>query len=268
MTMPAFGAVLLPLRDLRLGPMRLSPYGLCAAIGVVMSMALAGRSARRVGVDPEAAWDVGLFGIACCFVVSRLLLILSDPRALLRYPVLVLSLPSLTIAGMAASSFAIGLYLWRKRLPMRSVLDVFAPAGALLASFLELGHWLDGTEVGMPVFQRAQGLVVGFRPVSVYGIALSLGVFALLWRVLGRGWLPGRVAALALALGGLVAFGLDMITLPAELFSDPLLEPGQMVALGAMLAGALLWTFPAQSWPGERKVLLEESAPRVQGEAR
>ena len=268
MTIPAFGAVLLPLRDLRFGPMRLSPYGACAAVGVVLSMALGGRTARRVGVHPEAAWDVGLFAIACCFVASRMLLVLSDPKAFLRYPVLVLSLPSLTIAGMALAAVAVWVYLWRKRLPSRSVLDAFAPAGALLAAFLELGHWLDGSELGMPVLRKADGLVVGFQPVSMYGVVLSLGLVVGLWRALDEKWLPGRVAALGLMAGGTVAFGLDMISMPPELFSDLVLEPGQMVALGAMSGGALLWTFAPQRSQRMREVVAVESAPSVQGEAR
>ncbi len=163
---------------------------------------------------------------------------------------LVLSLPSLTIAGMALAGVVVAVYLWRKRLPARSVLDAFAPAGALMAAFLELGHWLDGSEVGMPILRGYISVVVGFRPVSMYGVVVSLGLLAVLWGALGAVRGAGRVAALGLMLGGLAAFGLDMITLPPELFSDLALEPGQMVALGAMLGGAVLWTFA----PGEEPV--------------
>ncbi len=230
--------------------MRLSPYGACAAAGVMLSMALAGRSARRVRVPPEATWDTGFFAIACCFVASRLLLILSDPKAFAQFPVLVLSLPSLTIAGIALAAVAVGVYVWRKRLPALALMDAFAPSGALLAAFLELGHWLDGSEIGMPVLRGKDHAVVGFRPVSVYGVVLSLVLLVVLWRALRTERKQGRVAASGLILGGLAAFGLDTLTVPAELFSDLPLEPGQMVALGAMLGGAVLWTLAREAAPG------------------
>ncbi len=231
-------------------------------------MALAGRSARRVGVTLEAVWDVGLFAIACCFAASRLLLVLSDAEAFLRYPVLVLSLPSLTLGGIAIAAALVWVYLRRKRWPVLPMLDAFAPSGALLAAFLELGHWLDGSELGMPVFRGYVSVVVGFRPVSAYGVVASLVVLAVLWRALGRLREPGQLAALGLMLGSLVAFALDTISLPPELFSDLPLEPGQIVALGGMLVGALLWTFGPQASSGKAENFALESAPTLQGEAR
>jgi phosphatidylglycerol---prolipoprotein diacylglyceryl transferase len=229
--------------------MRLSPYGACAAAGLMLGMALAGRSARRVQVLPEAMWDTGFFAIACCFVTSRLLLILSDLRAFAQFPILVLSLPSLTIGGIALAAVAVAVYIWRKQLPAFRLLDAFAPSGALLAAFLELGHWLDGSEIGMPVLRGANHAVVGFRPVSMYGVLLALGLVVVLWRALGLRARPGRAAAVGLILGGAAAFGLDTLTVPAELFSNLPLEPGQIVALGAMLGGAVLWALAPEALP-------------------
>ena len=44
-------------------------------------------------------------------------------------------------------------------------------------------------------------------------------------------------------LGGAAAFCLEMLTQPSPALMDLLVEPGQWIALGAMLTGALLWTF-------------------------
>jgi len=236
-------AALLPTRGFRLGPMRLTPYGACAALGVLSAMGLTGRTARRLGLSPEAAWDTGLFAILSCFAASRLLLVLADPKAFVHYPLLVLGLPSLTIGGMALAALVTWIYVRRKRLPLARTLDAFAPGGALLAAFLELGHFLDGSEPGMPVFRNGGDHAVGLRPVSLFGLVVAMLLLGLLWLASGRRWRRGRVAALGLMLGGLSAFTLDMISLPAELFSTWWLDPGQLVALGAMVAGALLWTF-------------------------
>ncbi len=222
--------------------MRLTPYGACAALGVVLAMGLSGRTARRLRLRPEAVWDAGLFAVMSCFIASRLLLVLSDPRAFSRYPLLVLSLPSLTLGGMGLGALATWLYLRRKRLPVLKVLDAFAPPGALLATFLELGHWMDGSEPGMPVFNGDKNHGLHLLPVSLYGVLLSVALLAVLWIALGKPWPTGRVAGLALMLGGAAAFGLDMLSLPEDLFSGLPLEAGQLVALTAMLAGVALWS--------------------------
>lgn len=124
------------IQPFRFGPMRLTPYGAVAALGVVLATALSGSAVRRVSLPAEAAWDAGVFAIACCFAASRLLLVLSDPKAFARYPVLVLSLPSLTFAGMTLAAVLVWVYLRRKNLPVLAMLDAFAPCGALLGMFL------------------------------------------------------------------------------------------------------------------------------------
>ena len=246
--------------------MRLSSYGACAAVGLVLAMALSRRTARRAGFEPEAVWDAGLFAIICCFVASRLLLVLRDPVAFTRFPLLVLSLPSLTYGGMALAAVLLWAYLRRKRLAVLPLLDVFAAPAALLTLLLEIGHWMDGSEVGMPT-----GLPWHVRdpwgpdpvhPVALYGAVTALVMGLVLWQLLGRLW-PGRVAAVGLMLSGAAAFGLDMLSQPNEPTSGLLLEPGQWMALGVMLAGTLLWAF-ARSQSAQPDVVANVSIPPFQ----
>ena len=237
----ASAAVLLSTTHLlRLGPLRLSLYGLCAALGLVLAMALSRRTASRLGLDPEQAWNAGVFAIFSCFVFSRLVLIVRDPTAFRRFPLAVLGLPSLTFGGLALAGVATAIYLARKRLPLLRILDTFAAPGALLAVALELGHWLEGSELGMPI-DRTGTLR---HPVSLYGVLASVLLTAVLWWLTQRPRRPGMRAALAFLAGGATAFGLDMLTEPAPISGDAWLEPGQWVALTAIAAGAALWALP------------------------
>lgn len=250
------GSVLLP-QALRLGPLRMTSYGACAAAGIVAAMALSGRVAQRFGLDRERAWDAGLFAVVSCFAASRLLLVLRDPHAFWQFPVLVLSLPSLTVAGLLLAAVMTWIWIRWKRLPLLRLLDTFAPGGALLAAFLELGHWIDGSEPGMPLNWRWMGLDLaapGLRlhPVALYGAVGALllcGALLLSGRRLTR---PGRLAAAGLMAGGLLAFLLALLTLPTGLGERWSIEPGQVLSLAALLAGALLWSFAPVS-------LLEDS---------
>ncbi len=252
-------AAVIAVHALRLGPLRFSVYGLCAAFGLMLAMATARGAAHGPHAElqlpdppllaPDAVWDAGLFALLSCFFASRLLLVLRDPIAFIHYPLLVLSLPSLTFGGMAAAAVITWVYLRRKHLSVLSIVDIYAPSAALLAAFLELGHALDGTEVGMPstlpwaVHEPGISGSLRFHPVALYGCGAALLLASALWyRLRSHHGRHGEAAALALMGGGAAAFGLAMVTLPSPAPVDLWLEPGQWVAVAAMLGGALLFT--------------------------
>ncbi|MGI4827501.1 MAG: prolipoprotein diacylglyceryl transferase family protein [Janthinobacterium lividum] len=233
------------------GPLRATPYGLCAAVGLVAGMALARRSALRLHCNAEVVWDTGMFALISCFAASRLLLVMRDPRAFARYPLLVLGLPSLTFGGMLIAALMLWAYVRvRRKLTVRSLLDVFAAPAAVLAAALELGHWFEGSEVGMPtalpwaVRDPWNATPMRVHPVALYGVVAALLIALTLWRMSLRLRADaGSLAAVGLVLGGGVAFGLNVLTQPLLVPLQLRLEPGQWMALGAMLVGCLLWTF-------------------------
>ena len=236
---------------MHMGRVRLSAYGVCAAAGLVAALWLSQRTARRAGIDPDRLWDAGILAICAAFVVSRLLLIVQDPKAFLRYPLLLLALPSLTYGGMALTAvLSIGYLRW-KRLPLRDVLDAWAPCGALLAALLSVGNWLTGADVGMPTRLPWGRVMPGdeplgrVHPVQIYALLAALLLLGLLLRLLNRRHRGGSVAAVALAAGGVVSFLLDMVTAPVEgaFFgrAGSLLDAGQWIALAAILAGSWMW---------------------------
>ena len=253
----------------RLGLLRFPVFGLAAAAGLVASMAFARRCAARCGLDPEAAWDAGLFATFSCFAASRLLPALTHPALFLRHPssllASLLSLPSLTIAGFALAAPLTWAYLRRKRVSVLLALDVFAAPAALLAAFLEFGHWAEASDAGMPtrlpwgVAVPGAPATLRVHPVAVYGALLSAGLA--LWLcaqlpstasqdVSGTVNLPGRLAAFGLIAGSFAAFVLDMLSAPAVTELTPWIEPGQWIAVAGMLAGACVWvTLPVRRTP-------------------
>jgi phosphatidylglycerol:prolipoprotein diacylglycerol transferase len=231
-----------------LGPFWVSVYGLFAAAGLIAALLLSQRTARLAGLVAQELWDASLFAIVAAFVISRLLLIVRDPQALLSVPMKVLALPSFTYGGMALTALAVAAYLKWKRLPVLAVLDAWAPCAALLAAALSLGHFFEGTDAGMPTRLPWSVHVPGLgrvQPVQIYGVAGSLVLFAVLMRMLQRrlrAGMAGVVAGVALVAGGGIAFLIDMLTQPAE-SGGAWLDPGQWIALGAMVVGTLMLTF-------------------------
>ncbi len=68
-------AVMLTSGVLRLGPMRVSVYGLWSAVGLIAALWLSQRTAKRVGLAGEQLWDAGWFAVTSlktvvyCFVL-------------------------------------------------------------------------------------------------------------------------------------------------------------------------------------------------------
>ena len=228
----------------RLGPLRISGYSLCAAVGLLAALWLSQRTAMLAGLRAEPLWDAGIFTVAAAFVISRLLLIVRDAHAFLRYPLLVLALPSFTYLGMATTAVATLIYLRRRKLPLLRVLDAWAPCEALLAAALSLGHWVEGSDEGMPT-RMPWGVAspIGrVHPVQLCAVVAALALGAVLLALLLRQPRPGLVAAVALLAGGLIAFLLEMLTQPD--LPVGWLEPGQWIAAASMLAGIVLCISP------------------------
>jgi len=176
-------------------------------------------------------------------VASRVLLVVMDLKAFMAYPVLVLVLPSLTYGGMAITAGLVWIYLRGKKLPVLDVLDAWAPCAALLAAVLSLGHFIEGTDAGMPtrlpwgVVTPGDTVLGRVHPVEVYEMVLALAMCWVLLGVLGFRRRAGEAVGLALLVGGVISFGLDMLRQPLDTFGGAWLDPGQWVALGAVVVG-------------------------------
>lgn len=233
----------------RLGPLRLPVYGICAAVGLIAALWLSLKTARAVGLASEQVWDAGLFGVLAAFVLSRLLLIGSDVRGFLRLPLVMLALPSFTYGGMILTAAAVGVYLQWKRLPVLKVMDAWGPCAAVVAAMLSLGRFFAGSDEGMPTrlpwgtVVPGSGGLMHLQPVAIYGAVFSVGLLVGLMVLLQRGLRSGVVAGVAMVAGGAGSILLDMVTQPVESKGSAWLDPVQWVAVGAMLVGGLMLTF-------------------------
>jgi phosphatidylglycerol:prolipoprotein diacylglycerol transferase len=230
----------------RVGHWHVPVYGLFAAAGLVLAMWLSQRTARLVGLDVEKFWDAGMFGILAAFVASRVLLVAENWQAFVRFPVMVLALPSLTYGGMVLTALLVFGYLRWKKLPVLRAMDAWAPCAAVLAAVLSVGHFIEGTDAGMsttlPWGVRTPGdTVLGkTHPVQLYAMLAALAIVELSLIRLKRGSRAGQVAGTALLAGGAISFLLDMLRQPMETNGDAWLDPTQWIALAAVAVGACM----------------------------
>jgi len=124
----------------RVGGVHVPVYGIFAALGLIAALLLSQRTAVKVGLSANALWDAGVFAVIAAFVASRTLLVAFDLQAFLKFPLLVLALPSLTYGGMALT----GLMVWGW---LRDRLYVDELYGATVIAFYDwwarVADWMD-----------------------------------------------------------------------------------------------------------------------------
>ena len=232
---------------LHLGHLTLPTFGLLAALGLIAALSLALRCAPLAGLLPDTLWSASLFAAIAAFVLSRLLLIATDLHSFLSYPILLLTLPSLTGIGLLLTALATLVYLRLRQIPILSALDAWAPPATLLWAFLAIGHLAEGSDPGLP--SRAPWAVRIppdpdlQQPVALFAAITALALTALLFRHLRHAHAPGQIASLALLLAGLAQFLLTFLRQPYPYPTDAPalpLDPIQFLALGMVASAGLL----------------------------
>ena len=209
------------------------------------------RTAVTVGLDADKLWSAGLFAILSAFVLSRLLLVLTNLQTFLAYPVLLLTVPSLTALGLLLTAIATMLYLRLRHLPLLRTLDAWAPCATLTWAFLTLGHFAEGADPGLPT-TLPWGMAIPpdtaprLHPISLYAAIAALLITAGLLRHLSLGRVPGETFALALTASGVAQFLLTFLRQPNP-YSVPLgnvLDPIQWISLGMIATAGLISMTP------------------------
>ncbi len=235
---------------LHIGFLTIPTFGLLAAVGLMLALALSLRTAAIVGLNPDSLWNAGLFAIIAAFVLSRLLLVATNLHTFLAYPILLLMVPSLTPLGILLTVIATAIYLRLHALPLLAALDAWAPCATLAWAFLALGHFAEGSDPGLPSTLRwavpIPATSLRMHPVALYAALAAAIVTAVLLRHLSRRTRAGDTFALALLLSGLTQFLLTFLRQPtySETRLGTLLDPIQWVALGMIVTAALLWRQP------------------------
>ncbi len=227
------------------GHLYLPTFGALAAAGLMFALALSEKTARLRSLPAETLWNAGIFAVLAAFVLSRLLLLAEHFAAFRHFPILLLTVPSLTPAGLILTAAATWAWMHLHRLPLLPALEAWAPCATLIWCALALGHFFEGSDPGLPT---PHGLLIPGDIVPTHPVALYAAVVAALL----TGFLYHRLAqrkphttALALALTGLFQYLLSFLRQPAFESLGPL-DPLQWLSLAMLLAGGLLLALPTR----------------------
>ena len=228
------------------GHLLVPTFGVLVAAGLMAALSLSLRTAATVGLNPESVWNAGLFMLLAAFVLSRLLLVITNLHSFFTYPILILMVPSLTATGILLTALATILYIRFRQLPFLPILDAWAPCATLIWAFLALGHFAEGSDAGLPttlpwgivIYQTALRL----HPVPLYASLLAAILTLILLRQLTRRHHSGDTFVLALGAAGTIQFFLTFLRQPSP-YNFPLsnlLDPIQWISLGMILIAGLI----------------------------
>jgi phosphatidylglycerol---prolipoprotein diacylglyceryl transferase len=229
------------------GHLLLPTFGVLAALGLMAALTLSLRTAATVGLDPDKLWNAGLFTLLSAFALSRILLIATNLHNFLAYPILLLTVRSLTSTGILLTLLATLLYLRIRHLPLLDTLDAWSPCATLIWAFLALGHFAEGSDAGLPTTLpwgiRIPPDRTHLHPVPLYAAIAATILTLLLLRQLGNRRQPGDTVSLALAAAGIIQFLLTFFRQPYPYTSSNtfvLLDPIQWIALGMIVVAAVI----------------------------
>lgn len=240
---------------LRIGPLAIQTPGLVLIAGYWLALELAGRQGKRQGLDGGALQNAGVYGVVAGLLAARLGHVIQHWPVYRQNLLGVLSpnpqtlspLPGLLIGGLVAA-----VYLWRKRLPLRPVLDALAPGAAVLVCAVALANLASGAAFGIESHVPWSIELWGARrqPVQVYELAAGLAILGILLWAGRRPPLPGSPAGLRfLLLVGL--YGAARLALEPLRASSHLLPGGLRTAQVAGLTAVLVALALARAWSGK-----------------
>lgn len=245
-----------------IGDFFLPTYGLMVAIGFLTGLWIAGRLARRSGLDPEAVTNLGVYAAISGLAGAKLLMVLLDIGYYSRNPGEIFSLTTLRAGGVFYGGLIVALvvafvYMRRRKLPGLRTADVLAPGIALGHAIGRIGCFAAGCCWGLECHRpwavtftstaarELTGVPLGIplHPTQLYESAAEMLIFGVLYSRYGKQHSPGAIIGLYLVLYPIARFLIEFVRAHQQAypFGGPL-SPTQWIAVGLVGLGVWLMT--------------------------
>lgn len=236
----------------------LPTYGVLVAAAFLTALWLAGRLARRAGLNVDAVTNLGIYCALSAIGGAKVMMFLVDYRYYAEHPGEIFSLSTLRAGGVfyggLIAALAVAVWYMRKtRLPGWKTADVFAPAIALGHGIGRLGCFSAGCCWGIechlpwavtftdPVANQLVGVPLGvpLHPTQLYESFAEFLIFGVLYWRIRKPHPAGAIISLYLMLYSTVRFVVEFFRYheQANPFGGPL-DTGQWISLALFLLGA------------------------------
>jgi phosphatidylglycerol:prolipoprotein diacylglycerol transferase len=205
-------------------------YGFLLALAFILGLYVSARAAQRENLDKAKVYDLGLYIAVSSLLGSKLLLLFTEFDYYSENPGKIFSLETLRSGGVYYGGFILAVIvgislIWRQRLPVWKMTDVFSPGIALGHSIGRLGCFAAGCCYGKPTtflfgvtFRNSYShetvgvpLMIPLHPTQLYEAAGNALIFVILWRTLKRKKFDGQVFILYLFLYSILRFFIEFL---------------------------------------------------------
>ncbi len=255
-------------RLFQIGSFSLPTYGFLVASGVLLGLLLSVRNSRRLGIDPENTWNLGIVVVLAGILGAKILLIVNDWGFYTRNPGEILSVNTLRSGGvfsggLVAALLAAAWFMSRHKMPPLRTCDAFAPGLAIGHAIGRLGCFAAGCCYGKethaawgvvftnPLAADWVGTPLGVRlePTQLMEAVVELANFIFLSWLIKRRHADGQVFGTYLIVYGIARFFIEFLR------GDPgrgnvfggIMSGTQLIAIGLVVVGGLFWLRRAPS---------------------
>ncbi|MEI7751350.1 MAG: prolipoprotein diacylglyceryl transferase [Candidatus Omnitrophota bacterium] len=205
------------------GAIHLYSYGLCIAIGVLLSIFLMKRRALKEGFPgPDDVLDMAFAVLVWGFLGARLFYVIQNFSYYRADPLKIFAVweGGLIFYGGAIAAFlGLALKARKKKWPFWKILDFLVPYGALTHAFGRIGCFLNGCCFGkacdFPWAVRFPELPYAVHPTQLYEAFYDLVLFAFLIQRRKRIRFEGEISLLYLLLYGMGRYTIEFLREPS-----------------------------------------------------
>jgi phosphatidylglycerol:prolipoprotein diacylglycerol transferase len=246
-----------------IGKFFLPTYGFLVSMGVLLGLWISVRNSERLGYDGEKAWNLGILVVLCGIVGAKLLYVAIEWRTYADHPADIFSLSTLQAGGVFSGGLlgaflAAAWYIWKNHMPPLGTWDAFAPGLALGHAIGRIGCFAAGCCYGKPTnhwwgvtfTNPLAALITGtplnrpLEPTQLFESAVEFANFIFLMWLLKRRKFNGQIFGAFMFIYGIARFFIEFLR-GDDLDRGPLFHGAitvtQLVAIGLVLAGGLIW---------------------------
>lgn len=191
-----------------IGHFHLRWYSLIVITAIFIGIWYIAREAKRKGFVADEIYDAAIWVVLAGLIGARVFHVIDHwPDVFSKAPLTALYIWEGGLAmwgGVAGGLVAIAIYARRKGWNLLRLLDAVAPGLVLAQAVGRLACIITGDSVGKPTsgpfglaYTNPNAMVpqlgVFYAPMPIYEILMNLGIFAVLWRLRRRKYLPDGV---------------------------------------------------------------------------
>ena len=205
------------------GSLHLYSYGLCIAIGVMLSLFLMERRAKKEGFPSgDDVFNLTFAVLVCGFLGGRFFYVMQNLSFYLNEPMKIFAVweGGLIFYGGAIFSVA-GFWLMtrKKKLPFWKSLDFIIPYGVLTHAFGRIGCFMNGCCYGkacdLPWAVQFPGLATKVHPTQIYEALFDVFLAVFLLNIRKKARFEGQIALLYFALYGMGRYLIEFLREPS-----------------------------------------------------